>query len=409
MAVGILPSYITGSGGGGSGSVTGTLSGLSDVTISSPVSAQILSYGNDGKWHNTNLSANPEFQVLQAQVLSISTSAFTPLTTTATISANLQGQISSEVMNRQLADQNLQQQINELAAGAHVVFCENMTGDGLSNQFNLTGLVANGEFISGGWKAANVLNTLHSDVTDMAGKPIYDGGLLSIFTRHRIAVDTINITGQVTLDYIPLAAQEFKVWYWYDLQGTDRIDNYYRDDFVASMEETSGDLATNIQVNTVNFAHILSASDNNVQRALETLDDHTHPEIVTLQSNVVTLSASVTTLQSQVVSLSAEILSINGDFVHLTGNESISGSKNFEVTPTVSGGYSVLHSGNAFYEHTQSVASALWTVDHNLNRHPSVTTTNVTGGVINGTVSYINNNTVTIKFTPARTGFAYFN
>lgn len=391
MGIGILPSYVTGSGGGGSGSITGSLAGLSDVVISSPISAQILSYSNDGKWHNKNLSQIPEFQVLQAQVSSISTSAFTPLTTTASISANLQ------------------QQINQLASGAHVVFCENVTGNGTSTQFQLTGAVANGEFISGGWQAAHVLRTLHSDVTDINGKPIYDGGLLSIFTRHRIAVDNINVSGLVNLDYVPLAAQAFKIWYWYDLQGTDRIDNYYRDDFVASMEETNGDLATNIVANIVNFNGILSSSDNTVQKALDTLDNHTHPEIAILQANVVTLSGSVTTLQGQVASLSAEIIGINSDFVHIDGNESISGAKNFVTTPTVSGSYLVLHTGNAFYEHTQSVASILWTVNHNLNRHPSVTSVNVTGGVINGTVSYINNNTVTIRFTPARAGLAYLN
>lgn len=395
MAVGILPSVVFGNSGGGSGPISASLASLTDVSLSSPVSSQLLSYGNDGFWHNTNLSSNPEFQILQSQVLSISTSAFTPLTTTTSLTANLQSQISSEIINRQLADQNLQQQINELAGGSHVVFCEVVTGDGLSTQFQLNGLIANGEFISGGWQATNILNTLHSDVTDLAGKPIYDGGALSVFTRHRISVDTISITGLVTLDYIPLNNQVFKVWYWYDLQGTDRIDNYYREDFVASMEETNGDLATNIQSNVVNFNNILSSSDNTVQRALETLDDHTHPEIATLQADV--------------VSISSQLMSINGDFVHLTGNESISGSKNFETTPTISGSYSVLHTGNAFFEHYQSVADTLWTVNHNLNRHPSVTTTNISGGVVNGTISYINNNTVTIRFTPARTGYAYFN
>jgi hypothetical protein len=401
MSVGILPTITTG-GGGGSGSITGSLAGLTDVTISSPVSAQILSYGNDGKWHNTNLSSNPEFQVLQAQISTISVSGYTPLTTTAAVSSNLFTQIQTEITNRQLGDQNLQQQINEVAGSCHVVFSEVVTGDGVTKLYQLTGNVSNGQFISGGWQASNVITTLNSDVTDVNGKPIYDAGILSIFTRHRIYVDNINVSALVTLDYIPQDDQVFKIWYWYDLQPTDRINNYYRDDYVAKMEQADGDLATNIQANVVNFNNILSPSDNTVQRALETLDDHTHPEIATLQ-------ASVVSLQTQVTSLSAQYSTINANVVHLTGNESISGSKNFVTTPTVSGSFKVLHTGNAFFEHYQGTPSTLWTVNHNLNKHPSVTTATSAGNTIVGTVTYINNNTVTIRFTPARTGFAYFN
>ena len=386
MGVGILPSYMTGSGGGGSGSVTGTLAGLSDVSISSPISAQILTYGNDGKWHNAALSANPEFQSLQAQVYSISTSAFTPLTTTTAISANLQGQITSEITNRQLGDQNLQQQINQLASGSHIVFCETVTGNGLATQFQLTGAISNGQFISGGWQAPHVLNTLNSDVTDLNNGTIYDAGILSIFTRHKITVANINVSGLVTTDYIPQNNQVFKIWYWYDLQGTDRIDNYYRDDYVTKMESTAGDIASNIQANVVNFTNILGATDTNVQVALETLDKHTHPEIASISAAIITLD------------------SVKQDKITLVGGSGVTIVESPQDTWTIS-----VSGTDTFFEYQQVTASTLWTVNHNLNRHPSVTTTNTTGGVINGTVTYINNNTVTIRFTPAKTGFAYLN
>ena len=386
MGVGILPSYMTGSGGGGSGSVTGTLAGLSDVSISSPISAQILTYGNDGKWHNAALSANPEFQSLQAQVYSISTSAFTPLTTTTAISANLQGQITSEITNRQLGDQNLQQQINQLASGSHIVFCETVTGNGLATQFQLTGAISNGQFISGGWQAPHVLNTLNSDVTDLNNGTIYDAGILSIFTRHKITVANINVSGLVTTDYIPQNNQVFKIWYWYDLQGTDRIDNYYRDDYVTKMESTAGDIASNIQANVVNFTNILCATDTNVQVALETLDKHTHPEIASISAAIITLD------------------SVKQDKITLVGGSGVTIVESPQDTWTIS-----VSGTDTFFEYQQVTASTLWTVNHNLNRHPSVTTTNTTGGVINGTVTYINNNTVTIRFTPAKTGFAYLN
>jgi hypothetical protein len=467
MGMGILPSYGFGSGGG-SGSITGTLSGLSDVSITSPVSAQLLSFGNAGKWVNTNLTNIPAFVTLQAQVNSISVSGYTPLATTAALTGALQSQISSEITNRQLGDQNLQQQINEVVAGSHVVFSEQLTGNGISTHYQLTGAITNGQFISGGWAVINVLSSLESNITDVNGKPIYDAGILSLFTRHRIYIDSIDLSGGVNLDYAPQNSQVFKLWYWYDLQGTDRINNYYRDDFVAKMEQNDGDLATNVVANIVNFNNILSNTDNTVQKALETLDDHTHPEIASISASVINLGntkqnnitliggANVSIVQApaatwtisvtgvgsasiaagtgisvtpsgavsviavvdyigktEVAAISASLDSriqlVDASVVHLTGNESISGSKNFAQTPSVSGLYTVLHTGNAFYEHYQATPSSLWIVAHNLNRHPSVTTTNLSGYVIIGDVTYINNNIVTISVQPARAGYAYFN
>ena len=60
------------------------------------------------------------------------------------------------------------------------------------------------------------------------------------------------------------------------------------------------------------------------------------------------------------------------------------------------------------YEHTQSIASTGWTVPHNLNRHPSITTTDHLGNVIYGDVSYVDANIVQITHGSALTGFAYF-
>lgn len=454
--VGILPTYPT-NGGGGGGSITGSLAGLSDVSISMPISAQVLSFGAGGKWRNTNLTDIPAFANLQAQVTSISVSAFTPITTTAALTGNLQSQISAEIVNRQAADQNLQQQINEVASSAHVVFSEIVTGDGITTLFQLTGNISNGQFISGGWNPLNVLNTLESDVTDLNGKPIYDGGILSLFTRHRIYVDTINTTGLVTTDYIPLNNQVFKIWYWYNLQPNDRIYNYYRDDYVAKMEENSGDLATAIVANVVNFNNILSNTDVNVQLALETLDKHTHPQIADLSASIINLQATkqdnITLLGSSGVVVTesptntwtisvtgnsttniiagngitvvpsgndsivavtdyiskTDIQLINATVVHVTGNETIFDTKNFAITPLVSGTYNVLHQGNAAFEWHQTTPSSLWDITHPLNKHPSVTTANETGGEFSGTLTYINNNNVTVKFFTPQTGYAYLN
>lgn len=61
------------------------------------------------------------------------------------------------------------------------------------------------------------------------------------------------------------------------------------------------------------------------------------------------------------------------------------------------------------YPHTQSIAAAVWTVPHNLNRHPSVTTTDNLGNVIHGDVLYVDTNIVRITHGTALTGFAYCN
>jgi hypothetical protein len=520
MGVGILPAYIIGSGGGSSGPVTGTLAGLSDVTISAPISAQVLTYGNDGKWHNTNLVSNPAIQ-------------------------NIQSQITSEVTNRQLGDQNLQQQINQLASGSHIVFCETVTGNGAATQFQLTGAISNGEFISGGWQSPHVLNTLNSDVTDLNNGTIYDAGILSIFTRHKIAVSNINVSGLVTTDYIPQNNQVFKIWYWYDLQGSDRIDNYYRDDYVTKMESTAGDIASNIQANIVNFTNILNSTDTNVQLALETLDKHTHPEIASISAAILSLEStkqdkitliggsgvtivespastwtinvtggpgtstsvqfpwnydhhtsesdpsdgdfrlndttvanatelyisrktdngvnvyniikslnsgdrlyiqnSSSSSQALLVTISASVvdhsnwftipISVDGSgtsptfseheflFVIVKGNVSIpsyiagngitftpvGSDTSISVSDYISRTEVASITGGLFYEYHQVIPSLLWNINHPLNKHPSVTTVASAGNVIIGSVTYINNNNLTVRYAIPQIGYAYLN
>lgn len=61
------------------------------------------------------------------------------------------------------------------------------------------------------------------------------------------------------------------------------------------------------------------------------------------------------------------------------------------------------------YDHTQSIAGAVWTVPHNLNRYPAVTTTDSLGRVIHGDVSYVDANIVQITHGSALIGFAYCN
>ena len=155
-----------------------------------------------------------------------------------------------------------------------IVFGQQFTGTGAATTFTLTGSVVNGTFTTGTWAVGHVLNLMHSDVTNTNDGPLYDG--TNIFTKHRISVSTINGAGLVTLDYAPRNGENFYVWYFYELQDFDVIDDYYRSDFVSSMEETFGNLASQVNVSTTAFAKILGVTDTNVQHALDTLDDHGH-------------------------------------------------------------------------------------------------------------------------------------
>ena len=120
-----------------------------------------------------------------------------------------------------------------------VVFYESFAGNGSATTFNLNGTVANGTFTTGTWDVSRVKILYASHVTSTGNSAIYDS--LNIFTRHRISVSSINGAGLVTLDYAPRNGVTFYVWYWYEINDTDIIDDYYRGDFVASMEATGSE------------------------------------------------------------------------------------------------------------------------------------------------------------------------
>lgn len=58
---------------------------------------------------------------------------------------------------------------------------------------------------------------------------------------------------------------------------------------------------------------------------------------------------------------------------------------------------------------TQVAPSTVWTINHNLNTFPSVTTVDNAGNVIMGQVQYISSNEVVVTFTTPKSGSAYLN
>ncbi len=58
---------------------------------------------------------------------------------------------------------------------------------------------------------------------------------------------------------------------------------------------------------------------------------------------------------------------------------------------------------------TQTVPSATWTVQHNLEKFPSITVVDTGQSVVVGDYTYVDNNNVILEFSAAFAGKAYFN
>ena len=61
------------------------------------------------------------------------------------------------------------------------------------------------------------------------------------------------------------------------------------------------------------------------------------------------------------------------------------------------------------FTHNQGTPSALWTINHNLGRYPSVTVVDSAGTFVIGELKYISSNQVTATFSAAFSGSAYLN
>lgn len=65
--------------------------------------------------------------------------------------------------------------------------------------------------------------------------------------------------------------------------------------------------------------------------------------------------------------------------------------------------------GDKYYLHTQAVASASWSVTHNLTKYPAVTVMDGSGNIVLATITHTSLNASTISFQSAQTGKASFN
>ena len=62
-----------------------------------------------------------------------------------------------------------------------------------------------------------------------------------------------------------------------------------------------------------------------------------------------------------------------------------------------------------YYEHTQSVSSDLWTINHNMSKVPAVTIFDDSGNNVEGQITVVDSNNITIGFNTAFSGVAHLN
>ena len=84
---------------------------------------------------------------------------------------------------------------------------------------------------------------------------------------------------------------------------------------------------------------------------------------------------------------------------------SVAGKGVINVTPT-DGVYVVT---STTYIHEQGIASDTWVIEHNLDKHPSVTVVDTAGTVFTAQVEYNSNNKCTVYINGATKGKAYLN
>lgn len=64
---------------------------------------------------------------------------------------------------------------------------------------------------------------------------------------------------------------------------------------------------------------------------------------------------------------------------------------------------------DAHYTHTQSAAASVWSITHNMGKHPSVMVVDTGGTTVEGDVVYLNVNQIELRFSVPFSGFAYLN
>lgn len=66
-------------------------------------------------------------------------------------------------------------------------------------------------------------------------------------------------------------------------------------------------------------------------------------------------------------------------------------------------------SGVGYYLYTQGTPAANWTITHNLGFHPDIQVFDSAGDQVEGDVTHVSINEITVHFSAAFSGWAYLN
>ena len=87
---------------------------------------------------------------------------------------------------------------------------------------------------------------------------------------------------------------------------------------------------------------------------------------------------------------------------YVGGNGSLSADEFYGIAPSVT-------NPDKTYKHIQASSSDVWTINHNLNKYPSVTVQDSAGSIVIGEITYNSKNTITLTFNGAFSGEAHLN
>ena len=96
----------------------------------------------------------------------------------------------------------------------------------------------------------------------------------------------------------------------------------------------------------------------------------------------------------------------NASLTFLSGNGSIEEDQDYFVSLLQ---FDTLEDKDKKYIHNQMSASSTWSVQHNLNKYPSVSVVDSGNNMVVGDVEYIDENNLTITFNASFSGKAYVN
>mgnify|MGYP003642853491 CR=1 FL=1 len=99
---------------------------------------------------------------------------------------------------------------------------------------------------------------------------------------------------------------------------------------------------------------------------------------------------------------------VNGN-VYTLVLANIGGNGNLDLNKFYDFAVFTLSSPDKTFEFDQGQPATLWTIQHNLNKFPSVSVVNNNNVVINGEITYIDNNNLTCTFSAGFSGKAYLN